>query len=206
MPARHVGPHMLANGDSQYFQTWNMNKKSVALDIKPEDGRAGFEHLVTSAEVVMNNLRGDQPEKLGLDYASLQAIKPSIVCLHISAYGRDNERNAWPGYDYLMQAETGIMGLTGEPDGRTDAHRRLDGGPSPPGHREMGLLAVHPAHAPAGKGCDVDVRLFDVAMHQLGYTAIWYLNEGEARAARRGARISRSRRSRRSRPRTAGYS
>ena len=45
--ARHVGPHMLANGDSQYFQTWNMNKKSVALDIKTAEGRAGFEQLVT---------------------------------------------------------------------------------------------------------------------------------------------------------------
>jgi crotonobetainyl-CoA:carnitine CoA-transferase CaiB-like acyl-CoA transferase len=89
--ARQVGPHTLANGDSQYFQTWNMNKKSVALDLKTADGCADFERLVATADAVMNNLRGDQPEKLGLDYASLRHLNPRIVCLHISAYGRDNE-------------------------------------------------------------------------------------------------------------------
>ena len=59
---------------------------------------------------MVNNLRGDQPAKLGIDYASLQALNPAIVCLHISAYGRDNERNDWPGYDFLMQAEAGPDG------------------------------------------------------------------------------------------------
>ncbi len=62
-------------------------------------------------------MRGTQPAKLGIDYASLKHLKPSIVCLHISAYGRDNERKDWPGYDFLMQAEAGLMELTGEPDG-----------------------------------------------------------------------------------------
>jgi crotonobetainyl-CoA:carnitine CoA-transferase CaiB-like acyl-CoA transferase len=53
--------------------------------------------------------------KLGLDYAALKDINPAIVCAHLSAYGRDNERARWPGYDYLMQAEGGWMALTGEP-------------------------------------------------------------------------------------------
>ena len=65
----------------------------------------------------INNLRGDLPAKMGLDYKSLSAVKPAIVCVHLSAYGRDNERAAWPGYDYLMQAEAGYLSLTGEPDG-----------------------------------------------------------------------------------------
>ena len=177
--ARHVG-HMLANGDSQYFQTWNMNKKSVALDVKTAEGRAGFEHLVKSADAVMNNLRGDQPEKLGLDYASLKAINPKIVCLHISAYGRDNERKNWPGYDFLMQAEAGIMGLTGEPDGpptRVGASM-VDFMTGATG--ATGLLACILRAQKTGAGCDVDTCLFDVAMHQLSYAAIWYLNEREA--------------------------
>ena len=54
---------------------------------------------------------------MGLDYKTLSKLKPSIVCVHLSAYGRDNERASWPGYDYLMQAEAGLMHLTGEPDG-----------------------------------------------------------------------------------------
>ena len=70
-----------------------------------------------TADCVVNNLRGTQPAKLGIDYASLKHLKPSIVCLHISAYGRANERADWPGYDFLMQAEAGLMELTGDPDG-----------------------------------------------------------------------------------------
>ena len=104
-PARHTGPHMLGAGDSQYFQTWNLNKKSITLDLKDPADRRRFEALVKSADAVVNNLRGDQPAKLGLEYAQLGQIKRSIVCLHISAYGRDNARAAWPSYDYLMQAE-----------------------------------------------------------------------------------------------------
>jgi crotonobetainyl-CoA:carnitine CoA-transferase CaiB-like acyl-CoA transferase len=174
--ARQVGP-MLANGDSQYFQTWNMNKKSVTLDLKTAEGRAGFEHLARTADAVMNNLRGDQPEKLGLDYLSLKHLNPRIVCLHISAYGRDNERKAWPGYDFLMQAEAGVMGLTGEPDGpptRVGASM-VDFMTGATG--ATGLLACLLRAQKTGIGCDVDICLFDVAMHQLSYSAIWYLNE-----------------------------
>jgi crotonobetainyl-CoA:carnitine CoA-transferase CaiB-like acyl-CoA transferase len=189
--ARHVGPHMLANGDSQYFQTWNMNKKSVALDIKTAEGRAGFEQLVKSADAVMNNLRGDQPEKLGLEYASLKHLNPKIVCLHISAYGRDNERKSWPGYDFLMQAEAGVMGLTGEPGGpptRVGASM-VDFMTGATG--ATGLLACILRAQKTGVGCDVDTCLFDVAMHQLSYAAVWYLNEGDAsRRQPRSAHLS----------------
>src|SRR6185369_17559378 len=66
---------------------------------------------------VMNNLRGDQPDVLGITYAALKDINPKIVCTHVSAYGRDNERRGWPGYDYLMQAEAGFLFLSGEPGG-----------------------------------------------------------------------------------------
>src|SRR5215207_964719 len=115
-PARKTGPFLLGDGDSEYFQTWNINKKSVALDLRSAEGKAALQRLAMSADVVMNNLRGDLPAKMGIDYATLGKVKPSIVCGHISAYGRDNERASWPGYDYLMQAEAGLMALTGEPD------------------------------------------------------------------------------------------
>jgi crotonobetainyl-CoA:carnitine CoA-transferase CaiB-like acyl-CoA transferase len=178
-PARHTGPHMLGEGDSQYFQTWNLSKKSIALDLKSPDDRMRFERLVEGADAVVNNLRGDQPAKLGLEYAQLGRIKPSIVCLHISAYGRDNARAAWPGYDYLMQAEAGLMSLTGEPDGPPVRF----GSPSPIDYSTsltamVGLLgALLGAHR-TGIGCDVDVCLLDVALHQLGYAATWQLNAG----------------------------
>jgi crotonobetainyl-CoA:carnitine CoA-transferase CaiB-like acyl-CoA transferase len=177
-PARRTGPHFLGGDDSQYFQSWNLGKRSVALDLKAE--RGAFEELAAGAHAVANNLRGDQPAKLGLDYASLARVNPAIVCLHVSAYGRDNERAAWPGYDYLMQAEAGLMSLTGEPGGPParfgtsiiDCMTGMTGAAA--------LLACLLRARATGKGCDVDVSLFDVALHQLGYAAVWYLNGGDA--------------------------
>jgi len=96
-PARYVGPHRLGAGDSQYFQAWNTSKRSVTLDLKAGDGRRDFLELVKSSAAVVNNVRGDLPAKLGLDYSALGEINPAVVCVHISAYGRDNERAAWPG-------------------------------------------------------------------------------------------------------------
>ena len=189
-PSQFVGPHMVG-GDSQYFQTWNMSKRSVCLDIKSTEGRIAFERLVVGADAVVNNLRGDQPEKLKVDYSSLKGLNPRVVCLHISGYGRDNSRRSWPGYDYLMQAETGVMDLSGEPDGPP-----CRSGPSMIDYMSgitgmVGLLSCLIKARESGVGCDVDVSLFDVAVHQLGYAAIWFLNEGVASCRQpRGAHLS----------------
>jgi crotonobetainyl-CoA:carnitine CoA-transferase CaiB-like acyl-CoA transferase len=185
--ARQVGPHHLGPNDSQYFQAWNLGKRSVTLDIKSEAGKRHLETLVRDADALVNNLRGNLASRLGLDYASLGKINPAIVCLHISAYGRDNERADWPGYDYLMQAEVGLMSLTGEPDGpparvgasMVDTLTGLTG--------TVGLLSCILQARATGRGCDVDTCLFDVAMHQLNYSAFWYLNEGD-----KATRLSRS--------------
>lgn len=178
-PARYGGPFMLGAADSEYFQSWNLNKRSIELDLGCEAGRSALHALVAGADAVVNNLRGDLPAKLGLDYPALARIKPSIVCVHISAYGRDTSRAAWPGYDYLMQAESGLMHLTGEPD----APPARFGAPSMMDHMTgmtamVGLLAALLRARESGRGCDIDVSLLDVALHQLGYAAMWYLNEG----------------------------
>ena len=106
--SRATGPYFLGEGDSLFFQTFNLNKRSIRLDLKSAQGREVFEKLAGTADAVLNNLRGDQPARLGLDYAALGRIKPAIVCAHLSAYGRDNERAAWPGYDDLMPASACI--------------------------------------------------------------------------------------------------
>lgn len=176
--SRSVGPYMLGEGDSEFFQTFSLGKKSVTLDLKSPEGRQQFEALVETADAVANNLRGDQPEKLGLTYEALKAVNPKIVCAHLSAYGRKSERAAWPGYDYLMQAEAGFMMMTGEPDGppvrfglsMVDFHAGS--------HMATGLLAGLLGAQRTGEGCDVDVCLFDTALHQLSYPATWYLNQG----------------------------
>jgi crotonobetainyl-CoA:carnitine CoA-transferase CaiB-like acyl-CoA transferase len=175
---RSMGPYLLGPHDSHFFQTFNLNKKSVALDLKRVEGRDAFRRLAGTADVVLNNLRGDQPEKLGLDYATLGPANPRLLCAHLSAYGRDNERKGWPGYDYLMQAEAGYLHRTGEPG-------------SPPARMGLSIidymtgittataiLAALIGVLKTGRGGDVDVSLFDVALHQLTYPGSWYLNEG----------------------------
>jgi crotonobetainyl-CoA:carnitine CoA-transferase CaiB-like acyl-CoA transferase len=115
--ARRVGPYFHGPNDSQFFHSFNRNKKSVTLDLKRPGARRVLHALAARADALFDNLRGDLPGKLGLTYADLAPANPRIVCAHLSAYGRDGSRAHFPGYDYLMQAETGYLSLTGEPDG-----------------------------------------------------------------------------------------
>ena len=176
--SRHTGAHRLGENDSQFFQAHNRNKRSLALDLKSEAGREAFEKLVATADAVLNNLRGDQPGKLRIDHASLKSIKPDIVCVHLSGYGRAGERARWPAYDYLLQAEAGFLAMTGEPDG-------------PPTRMGLSIVdyttgvtaalalvsAVMGARA-TGTGRDMDVSLYDTAMGLLTYPAAWVMNAG----------------------------
>jgi crotonobetainyl-CoA:carnitine CoA-transferase CaiB-like acyl-CoA transferase len=178
--ARATGPFYRGADDSLFYQTFNLNKRSLTLDLRSDAGRAVFHRLAKTADAVTNNARGDLPAKLGLDYAVLGQINPRIVCVHASAYGRTNLRASWPGYDYLMQAEAGFMSVTGEPD-------------APP--TRFGLSVVDfitgtmlatatlsglIEACATGKGRDFDISLLDAAIHQTSYPASWYLNEGFA--------------------------
>ncbi|WP_269333216.1 CaiB/BaiF CoA transferase family protein [Futiania mangrovi] len=185
---RHVGPFYFDKGDSHFYQAFNRNKRSITLNLKHPEGQRIFRALVAKADATLDNLRGDLPEKLGVTFDALKDANPKIVCAHLSAYGRTGSRKTWPGYDYLMQAETGYLSLTGEPDG-------------PPARMGLsivdmmtGLLAAYALTCgvfgarETGKGRDMDVSLFDTALHNLSYLATWYLNGGhvqgrEARSA-----------------------
>jgi crotonobetainyl-CoA:carnitine CoA-transferase CaiB-like acyl-CoA transferase len=175
--SRAVGPFFLGSGDGHFFQSLNRNKKSLTLDLKHPRGREVFMRLVATADGLMGNLRGDQPEKLRITYKDLAAANPKIVCAHLSAYGRDGARKSWPGYDYLMQGEAGWLSLTGEPDG-PPARMGLSVVDYSTGTTcALALLAGILEARRTGRGRDLDVSLYDVAMHQLNYPAAWYLNE-----------------------------
>ena len=185
---RAAGPYFLGEGDSHVFQTFNRNKRSLGLDLKHAQGQAVLHRLVATADAFMHNLRGDQAGKLGLTFAELGRANPKLVCAHISAYGRDGERSTWPGFDYLMQAEAGLFSLTGEPDG-PPARFGLSMIDYMTGATvSTALLAGILGARNTGKGRDIDVTLYDVAMYQLSYPGAWYLNEGfvTERVARSG--------------------
>lgn len=176
--SRAVGPFMLGEDDSVFFQSLNRNKKSLTLDLKHPKGKEILAKLAATAHGLMSNLRGDQPEKLGLTHAALARANPKLVCAHLSAYGRDGARKSWPGYDYLMQGEAGFLGLSGEPDG-PPARMGLSIVDYSTGTMcALALLAGILEARKTGRGRDLDVSLYDVAMHLLNYPAAWYLNEG----------------------------
>jgi succinate--hydroxymethylglutarate CoA-transferase len=182
--SRSVGPHFASEGAASarsfFFQSMNRNKRSVALDLAHSEGRAVFHDLVRSADAVTGNLRGDVPAKLGLDYATLGAIEPRIVCVHLTGYGRSGARASWPGYDFLMQAEAGYVLVTGEPGG-------------PPTRMGLSIVDFMAGTTAAlalvsgvlearrtGRGRDLDVDLFTTALSNLCYLSSWYLNAGHA--------------------------
>jgi succinate--hydroxymethylglutarate CoA-transferase len=175
---RAVGPHWFGPGDSQFFQTFNRNKRSVGLDLKRAEGKRVFHDLVRTADGVLNNLRGDLPAKLGIDYAALKETNPRIVCAHLSAYGREGSRAHWPGYDYLMQAEAGFLSVTGEPDGPPTRFGLsmvdLITGLTAAFALVSGILGARAT----GMGSDLDISLFDTALHNLNYLGTWFLNAG----------------------------
>jgi succinate--hydroxymethylglutarate CoA-transferase len=182
--SRGVGPYfndaLPESARSVFYQGLNRGKKSITLDLAKAEGKAVLQRLAARADALVGNLRGDVPAKLGITYEHLAPANRKIVCAHLTGYGREGERAAWPGYDYLMQAETGYFHLTGEPD-------------SPPARCGLslvdlmtgvalaaGLLAALHAAQRDGRGRDVDVSLFDLALFNLNYVGHWYLNAGAA--------------------------
>ena len=177
--SRYVTPGRAAT-DSLYFESLNRGKRSLLVDLKNPAGREVLHRLVQNADAVYANLRGDVVNALGLTYTALGAINPSIVCLSLSAYGREGDRSAEPGYDPLIQAEAGWAALTGDPDGPP-----VKSGLSLVDYAAgvMAALALVAAVFDArrtGRGRDVDVSLYDVAVAFHNYRATWYLSSGIA--------------------------
>jgi crotonobetainyl-CoA:carnitine CoA-transferase CaiB-like acyl-CoA transferase len=113
---RGWGPPFV-KGESAYFMSVNRNKESVTLDFKTPAGRAILDRLIASADVVVENFRPGTLQKLGLDYASLAPAYPRLVYCSVSGFGHTGPRSREAGYDAVMQAEGGVMSLTGTPEG-----------------------------------------------------------------------------------------
>jgi crotonobetainyl-CoA:carnitine CoA-transferase CaiB-like acyl-CoA transferase len=183
---RYVPPFQ-ENEDSLFFETFNRGKKSVSLDLRHPDGRGVLEDLVRNADAVYSNLRGDQPQRLGLTYDRLRDVNPRIVCCSLSGFGMTGPRAAEGGYDYMMQGLAGWQMLTGEPGG-------------PPTKSGLSLVDLSAGYASAiallaglwrarrdGVGCDCDVSLFETALHELMYIGPWAATHGYVPPRRRNS-------------------
>jgi CoA:oxalate CoA-transferase len=169
--SRYVGSQEVG-GYNVYFASINRNKRSVHVDLRTEEGQVRLHDLVRDADALIVNLRPSTIRKLGLDYASLATINPRIVCVAITGYGLEGEAAEWPAFDYVIQAETGTAGLTGEPDGPPTlaGYSAVD--------NSTGIMAALGLMAKVyqGQGGQVDVSLFDSMLSQLNYKAAAYLN------------------------------
>jgi formyl-CoA transferase/CoA:oxalate CoA-transferase len=176
---RRWGPPFLGD-ESAYFLSVNRNKESVAIDFKAPGGREVVERLLATADVVVENFRPGTLDALGLDAASVRARYPKIVYCSISGYGQTGPRREEPGYDAVMQAEGGLMSITGAADG--------------PPYRlgvaivdivsgmfaAQGVLAALVARGRTGEGQVVDIGMFDATTALLTYQAGNYFTTGEA--------------------------
>jgi crotonobetainyl-CoA:carnitine CoA-transferase CaiB-like acyl-CoA transferase len=174
---RTVPPYR--DGDtSLYFEAFNRGKRSVAIDLRTDAGRAQLDELVRDADALFCNLRGDQPAALGLTYEHAGTVNPRIVCCSLSGFGMTGPRAAQPAYDYVIQAMAGWMSLTGEPDG-------------PPAKSGLSLVDFATGYVAAtalmaglwraqrtGRGCDCDISLFDTALSLLNYVGTWTATAG----------------------------
>jgi crotonobetainyl-CoA:carnitine CoA-transferase CaiB-like acyl-CoA transferase len=115
-PSAHRPGADAETGESAYFLSINRNKESVTLDFKQPEGRALLERLIAKADVLVENFRPGTLTKLGLDYASLSARFPRLIYCSISGFGHTGPRWKQPGYDAIMQAEGGLMSITGTAD------------------------------------------------------------------------------------------
>jgi crotonobetainyl-CoA:carnitine CoA-transferase CaiB-like acyl-CoA transferase len=170
--ARQVPPYAV-EGTSLFFESFNRNKRSLALDLRQRAAREVLEDLVANADALTSNLRGDQVERLRLRYADFEAVNPRLVCVSLSAFGNSGPRAPQGGYDFTVQGIAGWMSLTGGPD-------------QPPTKSGLSLVDYGAGYVAAlavlagvwqvrrdGVGCDADLSLFESALAQLAYVGTW---------------------------------
>jgi crotonobetainyl-CoA:carnitine CoA-transferase CaiB-like acyl-CoA transferase len=172
--ARSISPHRIGPHNA-YFASLNRGKRSVVLDLASDDGQDELAKLVRHAHGLVTNLRPQAIRKLGLTYERLAQFNPKLVCVALTGYGLDSPYAERPAYDYVIQALTGIMSLTGDPSGppTKTGYSAVDNSAGIMG--AVGLLAK----LVQGEGGQVDIAMYDVMLSQLNYLAGAWLNAGE---------------------------
>ena len=113
---RGWGPPFV-NGESAYYLCANRNKESITINLKSEQGKEIFRQLVSSGDVVVQNFKTGTLDKMDLGYEQLKEINPSLILASITGFGLTGPYKNLPGYDYIVQAMSGLMSITGEADG-----------------------------------------------------------------------------------------
>lgn len=172
-----------ANGEasdlSAYFMSANRNKKSVAIDMKTDEGQSQIRRLAAQADIIVENFKPGSLAQYGLDYLSLQKVNPQLIYCSISGFGQTGPNVSKPGYDLMAQGFGGIMSLTGEPDGQP---MKVGVGVSDVicgMYATVGILAALHHRDQAGEGQYIDLALVDCQIAWLVNEGVNYLTSGE---------------------------
>jgi crotonobetainyl-CoA:carnitine CoA-transferase CaiB-like acyl-CoA transferase len=177
-PLRQMPPHFV-KGESAYFLSISRNKKSVTLDLRTDEGREIFYKLVKKADVVFDNFRPGILDKLKVNYEILKEINPGIVCCSISSYGQTGPFKDGPGFDLVIQALSGMMSYTGEPE-RVPVRMG-----APMGDLAGSMFAVYSiaaallAKEKTGEGRYIDLSLLDCLISMHTYVSEYYWLGGQ---------------------------
>ncbi len=176
-PARMWGPPFVG-GNSHLFQTVNRNKRGVVLDLKTERGRERALELAAGSDVVLQALRRGAAERLGIGHEAVRAVNPGVVYVSVTAHGTEGPLADDPGYDPLMQARSGLMSVTGDPDGDP---ARVGTSIVDLGTGMWTAIAVMGAlmeRERSGRGCHVATSLLDTALAWMSYHMTSHLATG----------------------------
>ena len=188
---RHYTVHAGLKDMAAPFVAANAGKRSVALDLKSEEGKEAVRRLVLQSDVVVENFRPGVPRKLGIDFDSLRALKPDLIYASITGFGASGPLKDWTAYDHIVQAMSGIMWLNGEPD-QGPLKVGLPFADTFSGY--LGAFAIMTAllqRERTGQGQNIDVGMLDATLVLLSQGIATYGIGGEVpiRTGNRGYRM-----------------
>jgi crotonobetainyl-CoA:carnitine CoA-transferase CaiB-like acyl-CoA transferase len=175
---RAWGPPFTADGQSAYFIAANRNKQSITLDLKRPEARAALRELALRADVLIENFKRGTLDALGLGYEQLRADNAGLVFCSITGYGQDGPYANRPGYDTVIQAQGGLMSITGEPDGAPAKVGVAVADITAGLYAATSILAALHHRERSGAGQRIDIALFDVQLSWLANVASAYLVSG----------------------------
>jgi formyl-CoA transferase len=170
---REATGHRLPHGTSAAFLAVNRNKRSIAIDLRDDAGRAAFHRLVETADVVVESFRPGVAGRLGADYETLREINDSVVYASISGFGQTGPYAQRPGYDLIAQAMSGIMSVTGEATGAPTKCGVPVADLSAGMLCAVGILSACLSRTVTGRGQAVDTSLYDAALAM----SVWETSE-----------------------------
>ena len=175
---RHWGPPFTKGGESAYYLSANRNKRSMTLNLKSEEGLEILKKLIAKGDVLVDNFKTGTLSRWGLDYETLQKIRPGLIYCTVTGYGYTGPYSSRPGYDLIVQATGGFMSITGPENGDPSRAGVAIADISTGMFAANAILAALYSREQTGKGQRIDMSLLDSQVALLSYAATNYFVSG----------------------------